>query len=613
MRFFLPTLFLIGISTTATAADWRNIHNGSEIPTESYADQPYVVKTDDGAWLCVVTTGSGHEGQSGQHVVSMRSVDLGETWSEPVAIEPATGPEASYAVLLKVPSGRIYVFYNHNTDNLREARADNPPYKDGICRRVDSLGYYVFKYSDDYGRTWSDKRYPIPVREMEIDRNNPYGGKVRYFWNVGKPFVLEDSALVPLHKVGGLGYGFFTKSEGVLLKSPNILTESDPEKIEWETLPDGDIGLRTPQGGGPISEEQSFAVLSDGSIYCVYRSIDGHPVCTYSRDGGHSWSPPEYQCYADGRRMKHPRAANFIWKCSNGKYLYWFHNHGGRFIREHSRPETNAYNDRNPAWLCAGIEKETPNGRVMVWSQPEIALYDPDPFIRMSYPDFIEDGSRYFLTETQKDVARVHEIPGEFLNKIWGQFDSNQVIQSGLILETTRDRALLPNLPEFVKRASGILDGRSEQTNAGVTLDLWVQMEKWDKGIPLLDNRTETGKGFALVTTEDQSLELVMNDGRAESRWRSDPNCLPTGSTHHLGVVIDSGPDIVSFIVDGRFQDGGDFRQFGWGRSNPNLRDINGDKNLRILSSENQKVLSLRIYNRSLMTSEIISNYHAEK
>ncbi|MCA9437483.1 MAG: exo-alpha-sialidase, partial [Candidatus Omnitrophica bacterium] len=131
MRFFLPTLFLIGISTTATAADWRNIHNGSEIPTESYADQPYVVKTDDGAWLCVVTTGSGHEGQSGQHVVSMRSVDLGKTWSEPVAIEPATGPEASYAVLLKAPSGRIYVFYNHNTDNLREARADNPPYKDG--------------------------------------------------------------------------------------------------------------------------------------------------------------------------------------------------------------------------------------------------------------------------------------------------------------------------------------------------------------------------------------------------------------------------------------------------------------------------------------------------
>ncbi|MCA9440742.1 MAG: exo-alpha-sialidase, partial [Candidatus Omnitrophica bacterium] len=290
MRFLFYSLLFVALSTTSASADWRNIHNGSEIPTESYADQPYVVKTDDGAWLCVVTTGSGHEGQSGQHVVSMRSVDLGETWSEPVAIEPATGPEASYAVLLKAPSGRIYVFYNHNTDNLREARADNPPYKDGICRRVDSLGYYVFKYSDDYGRTWSEKRYPIPVREMEIDRNNPYGGKVRYFWNVGKPFVLEDSALVPLHKVGGLGYGFFTKSEGVLLKSPNILTEPNPEKIEWETLPDGDIGLRTPQGGGPISEEQSFAVLSDGSIYCVYRCIDGHPVCSYSRDGGHTWS-----------------------------------------------------------------------------------------------------------------------------------------------------------------------------------------------------------------------------------------------------------------------------------------------------------------------------------
>jgi len=29
--------------------DWRNIINGLEIPTVSYSDQPFVVKTDDGA------------------------------------------------------------------------------------------------------------------------------------------------------------------------------------------------------------------------------------------------------------------------------------------------------------------------------------------------------------------------------------------------------------------------------------------------------------------------------------------------------------------------------------------------------------------------------------
>jgi len=128
------------------ARDPRNITAGWEIPSETYSDQPYIVRTDDGAWLCVITTGTGHEGQPGQHVVTMRSTDQGHTWAPPVAVEPELHPESSYAVLLKVPSGRIYCFYNHNTDNLRQVIADDPPFKGGFCTRVDSLGYFVFRY-----------------------------------------------------------------------------------------------------------------------------------------------------------------------------------------------------------------------------------------------------------------------------------------------------------------------------------------------------------------------------------------------------------------------------------------------------------------------------------
>ena len=84
----------------AQSTDWRNIENGRIIPDKSYSDQPYIVKTDDGAWLCVMTTGSGHEGASGQHIISQRSMDQGLTWEDMVAIEPSEGPEASYAVLL---------------------------------------------------------------------------------------------------------------------------------------------------------------------------------------------------------------------------------------------------------------------------------------------------------------------------------------------------------------------------------------------------------------------------------------------------------------------------------------------------------------------------------
>jgi hypothetical protein len=40
--------------------DPRHLSHGRQIPTESYSDQPFVVRTDDGAWLCCVTTGPGH-------------------------------------------------------------------------------------------------------------------------------------------------------------------------------------------------------------------------------------------------------------------------------------------------------------------------------------------------------------------------------------------------------------------------------------------------------------------------------------------------------------------------------------------------------------------------
>ena len=41
----------------------------------------------------------------------------------------------------------------------------------------------------------------------------------------------------------------------------------------------------------------------------------------------------------------------------------------------------------------------------------------------MSYPELIEDGGQYFLTETQKNVGRVHPIDKELIEGSWSQFD----------------------------------------------------------------------------------------------------------------------------------------------------------------------------------------------
>ncbi|GAB3928665.1 LamG-like jellyroll fold domain-containing protein [Larkinella terrae] len=616
----LSLLLCATLNRPLSAQDVRDLKTGTIIPDETYSDQPYIVKTNDGAWLCVLTTGTGHEGASGQHIISQRSLDQGKTWIDKRDIEPGDGPEASYAVLLKASSGRIFVFYNHNTDNIRAVKGDNPPYKDGLVKRVDSQGYFVFKYSDDNGKSWSANRIPIPVRNFEIDRKNPYQGKIQYFWNVGRAFTYKESAYVPIHKVGGFGDGFFTSSEGALLQSPDLLTATDPAQARWNTLPDGEIGLRTPAGvGGPIAEEQNFVVLSDGSFYCVYRTIDGHPAYSYSRDAGHTWEPPQYLRYGNGQLVKHPRAANFVWKCENGKYLYWFHNHGGRFIREHPNRRNMAYDDRNPAWISGGLEVDSPKGKIIKWTQPEILLYDEDPLIRMSYPDLVEDKGAYYITETQKDIARVHKINESLLSGLWNQFDNRQKTQAGPVTSWSYQSGKFPQtvaapaMPEFYRRDTRKLEQPGLNVPNGFTIDLDFTLTNLSDNQILLDARDPSGKGWFLRTTDAKTVEFSMNDGRTQASWPCDQGLLKANQNHHLSLIVDGGPHIIAFVVDGKLNDGGDTRPFGWGRFNPYLKSAAGASQIRLGAAINGRIRQLSIYNRALTVSEAIGNYQTQK
>ncbi len=587
----------IALTGGEAVVDMRNIKTGTEIPAEFYADQPYVVKTNDGNWLCITTTSAGHEGTSGQHVISVRSYDKGKTWTDKRDVEPACGIESSYAVMQKTPLGRVYAFYNHNTDDVRRVKADNPPYADGYCYRVDSLGHFVFKYTDDHGLTWSEKRYDIPIREFEIDRKNADGGKLQYFWNVGKPFVIGDAVFVPVHKVGGFGTGFFTSTEGVLLRSDNLLTENNPEKITFETLPDGDVGIRNVEGGGPICEEHSFVVLSDKSIFVLFRTVDGHSGYSYSRDGGKTFAPSKYMTYEDGREFKHPRAATFVWKCENGKYLIWYHNHAGR-----------DYVGRNPVWMSCGIEVDTQNGKEIAWSQPEIILYEDDVLVRMSYPDFVEDEGVFYITETQKNIARCHIADQKIIHALFSQKSIQTRTDDGLLSVSGGDTIETPALAPFVIADTKTADLRAKNMHGGFSIELVVDKSNLSAGDILFSSMTPGCKGIEVVAEKDGAISLAFGDGETMAYFKTETKVI-SAQINHLVLIVDGGPKVIAVVANGLLIDGGAEKQTGFGRFSPYLKSVNGYTTATLCKS----VRSASFYKRALLITEAIGNYRAQK
>ncbi|MBQ7976235.1 MAG: exo-alpha-sialidase [Clostridia bacterium] len=570
-----------------TGTDWRNVRNGDRIPVKNYSDQPYVVKTDDGAWLMVVTTGVGDEGHPGQHITSARSTDCGKTRSAPLPVESPDNPESSYAVLYKTDFGRVYCFYNYNAENRRFVLADPGTQNNGICHRVDSQGEFVFKYSDDNGLSWSEKWYSIPQRKFRCDLENPYKGEVLYFWNVGKPFEKEKSVFVPLYKIGGLNEQFMYNTECALLKCSNINTEKNPEKLVWETYPDGDTGIRVPREISNVSEEHSFVVLSDGSIFCVFRTIAGNSYCSYSRDGGHTFTEPETMKYSDGREIKHSRAANFIWKCENGKYLYWYHNHGGK-----------SYDDRNPVWISGAVEYEAEDGIRLKFSQPEILLYDEDVLIRMSYPDLIEDGGEYYFTETQKCIARTHKADKKLIEGLWAQLENTVKAPNSAVL---KDGSEMPVFNSFIETDTTRADRGAKDVGGGFAIVFEATLPIDGSG-KLFSAMTADKKG---ISAEWNSEEIVftMGDGRRVMQFFSDKKPLANNGTHKIGISVDAGPRVVSMIIDNMLCDGGDERQFGYGWFDRNMLNANGEKHIKVYNG----VSNLKIFNTYITNSEIMA------
>lgn len=576
----------MSVQLFAQQNDPRHIENGHGIHTSGYIDQPYILTLSDGSWLCVFTTGKLEEGLDGQHIAAVRSLDLGKTWSVPVAIEPVEGPAASWAMPYLTRYGRAYVFYVYNGDEIDSLN--------GKKIRNDMLGWYCYKYSDDGGLTWS-QRYRLPMRLTACDRQNDWQGKTQIFWGIGKPIHLGEGMVFGFTK---LGKYMLDNGEGWFFRCDNINREKDPNKLVWQLLPEGDHGLRNPDYGS-VQEEHNLVSLSNGGLYCAYRTQTGYLIESYSHDGGKSWSMPRPARYADGRPVKTSRACPRIWKCKNGKYLLWYHNHSG----DH-------FSTRNPAWLAGGMEL---NGEIR-WSQPEIFLYGGDLSYesgRFSYPDLVEQHGRYWITETNKLMARIHEVPNEMLQNLWGQFEPpSQKDVSYRPAELSFNEAELKNeklpISAFPENPEGgfILMNAMRDTG-GLTIEMTVQPKDFSQARVLLDTRNEFGSGLYIQTTGYRQLELNLCNTEYCETWSTDPGLLDVVRPHRVTFVIDNGPDMILAAVDGQLCDGGSSRQFGWRHYAPFLGRVLTHKNkmLRVMPEE---MKSLKIYDRAMSVSEVV-------
>ena len=175
-------------------------------------------------------------------------------------------------------------------------------------------------------------------------------------------------------------------------------------------------------------------------------------------------------------------------------------------------------------------------------------------------------------------------------------------IRSGFaeVLEVQRDDSAF-ELPESL----------DVDASGGLALDFWVRLDDLAPGQVLVDSRTAEAGGLAVVTAENGTLRIELDDGRAKAAWDCDPGLLQPGKLHHVAAIVDAGPGIISFLVDGRFCDGGDARDYGWGRYADALADVRGSGKLRLAPSLHGELKRLRIYRRYLRTSEAVANFHA--
>jgi len=628
----------------APPTDWRYLPNGRLMLEDSYLDQPQCTiwapaPPSTKRWVCTIARNSHPEGNFGEHSEVLYSEDEGLSWTTGIRLEAEGAPTNSYGNIGQSDFGRLYVIYNMNLNNVTRFPSGKP------FSRDDELGFHVWRFSDDGGSSWSSDRLTIPVPNTAVDRNNTFNGATQIFWSVDQ--IKRTRAGGSLHAFTKIGsYMQSPPEESFFIYSPNINSERNASLVAWSVFPEGDAGVRPPCPTlGCMNWEEAHVVqlATQPGLYQVTRTSTGFLGAASTRDdsGAGGWGQGHYATFsalglpaAAGRRVKNPEGPITLKRFANGKYLLLFYFNS---VAGYTPPRTSnstLRNPRNPYWLAAGWEEA--DGEVR-FSQPEVALHfaplggppasPSNSATGPGYPDFIEDGGRVFITETNKTQARVHPIDPLFLDTLFSADALNATAGEGIAVAFppgSQGRAFptpaLPAFPQPPATAAG--------AGTGAVIGLWVATHSAaapgqalvEVGGPL--SLTVAAGGALLLELKDAATGTnasLLMDGECAARL-SGTGTTPDSEPHYAAVVIDASARVLTWSVDGVVCDGSSAggsaggALWGWEWAPTGMGDLNANPrapSFVLGGSYGGRVLGGAWYARALMHTELVGNWRA--
>lgn len=336
-----------------------------------------VFPSPGGEELLAIWTQSSVEGRGDNRIAFARSLD-GLRWSDPTILAGKgpgrEAPQASWGFPVVARSGRIYCFYTKELE------------KTDVRQSSGTMGCL---YSDDAGFAWTPGA-DIDVPKTRYDHPDPSYPPNWIVWQQpirdrrGRWIVgctrVSSEAVVP--KPGRNWPDHDSRS--AFLRFENLDEGPPPEELRITWLPKAGGGLEVPHLVYPeisVCQEPALALLPDGRLFCVMRTMIGRIAYSVSDDDGDSWTPPEVLRYRDGgEEVKNPIAPSPLYALADGRYILLFNDNDGRrgpydqFRKTWRQNQLNHL--RHPAFIAVGAFR--PGARQPLWFSAPKEILDTD-------------------------------------------------------------------------------------------------------------------------------------------------------------------------------------------------------------------------------------------